>query len=77
MQGYNGSQLWDTAFAVQVCEEMDRTKTWLKWVQTPSLFLYQAMVSTGLIDVASNCLTKAHSYVHNTQVRPCSPHNIL
>ena len=44
MQGYNGSQLWDTAFAVQ------------------------AISSTGLIDFASNCLRKAHSYVHNSQV---------
>ena len=29
----------------------------------------QAIASTGLIDVAATCLSKAHSYIHNSQVR--------
>eukprot|EP00879_Flechtneria_rotunda_P014928 GHRR01015598.1.p1 GENE.GHRR01015598.1~~GHRR01015598.1.p1 ORF type:complete len:610 (+),score=118.28 GHRR01015598.1:42-1871(+) len=44
MQGYNGSQLWDTAFAAQ------------------------AMLDTGLTDMAGQALRKAHSYVEQSQV---------
>jgi cycloartenol synthase len=46
-QGYNGSQLWDTSFAVQ------------------------AMLDTGLVDVAAAALKKAHSYIEQSQVRRC------
>eukprot|EP00878_Enallax_costatus_P022882 GHUV01024316.1.p1 GENE.GHUV01024316.1~~GHUV01024316.1.p1 ORF type:complete len:552 (+),score=141.41 GHUV01024316.1:1059-2714(+) len=44
MQGYNGSQLWDTSFAVQ------------------------AMLDSGLVDVAANALKKAHNYIEQSQV---------
>uniref|UniRef100_A0A383VVZ0 Squalene cyclase C-terminal domain-containing protein n=1 Tax=Tetradesmus obliquus TaxID=3088 RepID=A0A383VVZ0_TETOB len=44
MQGYNGSQLWDTSFAVQ------------------------AMLDSGLTDVAGGPLKKAHSYIEQSQV---------
>jgi hypothetical protein len=43
-QGYNGSQLWDTSFAVQ------------------------AMLDSGLVDVAQEALRKAHSYIEQSQV---------
>jgi hypothetical protein len=45
VQGYNGSQLWDTSFAVQ------------------------AMLDTGLTQVAGAALKKAHSYIEQSQVR--------
>lgn len=44
LQGYNGSQLWDTSFAVQ------------------------AMLDSGLVDVAGTALKKAHSYIEQSQV---------
>ncbi|WIA35779.1 hypothetical protein OEZ86_004168 [Tetradesmus obliquus] len=44
MQGYNGSQLWDTSFAVQ------------------------AMLDSGLTDVAAGALKKAHAYIEQSQV---------
>jgi cycloartenol synthase len=47
LQGYNGSQLWDTSFAVQ------------------------AMLDTGLTEVAAAALRKAHSYIEQSQVRRC------
>ncbi|GAX75143.1 hypothetical protein CEUSTIGMA_g2587.t1 [Chlamydomonas eustigma] len=44
MQGYNGSQLWDTSFAVQ------------------------AIAASGLLDVSTSCLAKAHSFIEASQV---------
>lgn len=48
VQGYNGSQLWDTSFAVQ------------------------AMLDSGLTDVAAGALKKAHAYIEQSQVWQCS-----
>jgi len=45
MQGYNGSQLWDTSFAVQ------------------------AIAASGLARTFTNCLAKAHRFVHDSQVK--------
>lgn len=49
MNGYNGSQLWDTAFAVQ------------------------AVVATGLARDFSRCVTLAHKYIDDSQVREDCP----
>ncbi|CAH2034328.1 unnamed protein product [Thlaspi arvense] len=49
MQGYNGSQLWDTSFAVQ------------------------AILATNLLEEYGPVLTKAHSYVKNSQVSEDCP----
>ena len=35
----------------------------------PPVDCAQAIASTGLIDVSATCLSKAHSYIHNSQVR--------
>ena len=50
MQGYNGSQLWDTAFTVQ------------------------AYAASGLLNgTVAAALTRAHTYIKNTQARPPPP----
>jgi squalene cyclase len=51
MQGYNGSQLWDTAFSIQ------------------------AILETGLIEQAKDCLSLAYKFIDVAQVREDVPNN--
>jgi lanosterol synthase len=51
MQGYNGSQLWDTAFSVQ------------------------AILETGLTEVAHDTLTRAYEFIDGAQVMEDVPNN--